>query len=75
MIINRKIESELLSWKDTENRKPVKLVGLLKEIQKEKELLLKLKYSEEKFKSLVTLLPEAVYEADLKGNITYVNSQ
>ncbi len=52
---------------------PIKIVGLLKNIQKEKESLLKIKESEEKFKSLATLLPEVVYETDINGNITFVN--
>ncbi|MGM0505285.1 MAG: PAS domain-containing protein [Bacteroidota bacterium] len=53
--------------------KPLRILGLLKNIQKDKEAQIKLKESEEKFKSLATLLPEVVYEADIQGNLTFVN--
>ena len=33
----------------------------------------KLKESEEKFKSIATLLPEVIYETDIQGNLTFVN--
>lgn len=56
-----------------ENLKPIKLIGLIKNIQKEKEILLKLKESEEKFKSFAALLPEVIYETDVLGNIIFIN--
>jgi PAS domain S-box-containing protein len=52
---------------------PVRFVGLIKNVQEEKEVLFKLQNSEEKFKSLATLLPEVIYETDVHGNITFVN--
>lgn len=48
-------------------------MGLLKNIQQDKENQEKFKESEEKFKSLATLLPEVVYETDINGNLTFVN--
>ena len=56
-----------------ENSEPLRFVGLIKNVQEDKEVLFKLKESEEKFKSLATLLPEVVYETDVHGNITFVN--
>ncbi|MEE4197620.1 MAG: PAS domain-containing protein [Bacteroidales bacterium] len=52
---------------------PLRILGLLKNIQEEKEAQNKLTQSEEKFKSLATLLPEVIYETDKKGNLTFVN--
>ncbi|MCK5170620.1 MAG: PAS domain S-box protein, partial [Bacteroidales bacterium] len=62
---------KIIKW--DKNSKPLRFVGLTKNIQEEKEILLKLKESEEKFKSLATLLPEVIYETDVHGNITFVN--
>jgi len=61
----------IIEW--NKNSKPLKLVGLVRMIQDEKEILLRLQESEEKFKSIATLLPEVVYETDLNGNLTFVN--
>ncbi|MFP4025886.1 MAG: PAS domain-containing protein [Thiohalospira sp.] len=60
-----------IEWDSDGN--PFRILGLLKNIQKEKEEKLKLIESEEKFKSLATLLPEVVFETDIKGNLTFVN--
>lgn len=55
------------------NGNPLRILGLLKNVQKEKEAQLKLIESEEKFKSLATLLPEVIFETDIHGNLTFVN--
>ena len=52
---------------------PLRILGLLKNIQQDKENQEKFKESEEKFKSLATLLPEVIYETDINGNLTFVN--
>ena len=62
---------KIVEW--DKDSKPIRLVGLIKNIQEEKEIQLKLKESEEKFKSLATLLPEVVYETDVHGNMTFAN--
>ena len=62
---------KIVEW--DKDSKPIRLVGLIKNIQEEKEIQLKLKESEEKFKSLATLLPEVVYETDVHGNMTFTN--
>ncbi len=46
---------------------------LLKKKTKEQEQ--ELIHSEKKFKDLANLLPQIIYETDIKGNITYVNKQ
>jgi len=52
---------------------PKRILGLLKNIQQDKENLQKIKESEKKFKDLATLLPEVVYETDIQGNLTFAN--
>jgi len=66
-----KANGRIIEW--DKKSKPSKLVGLIRNVQEEKEIQFKLKQSQEKFKSLATLLPEVVYETDEKGNITFVN--
>lgn len=56
-----------------ENNNSIQILGLIKNIQKEKEYKRKYKKSEEKFKSFTTLLPEVIYESDLQGNLSFVN--
>lgn len=56
---------KIVEW--DKNLKPTKLIGLIQNIQEKKETLLKLQESEEKFKSLATLLPEVIYETDIHG--------
>src|SRR6056297_1777589 len=58
-------------WDEEGN--PLRIVGLLKNIQQDKENQQKFKESEEKFKDLATLLPEVVYETDRQGNLTFIN--
>lgn len=62
---------KIIEW--DKNSNPRRFVGLVKNVQEEKEMLFKLQESEEKFKSLATLLPEVIYETDVHGNITFVN--
>ncbi len=62
---------KIIDW--DKNSNPLRFAGLVKNVQEEKEMLLKLQESEEKFKSLATLLPEVIYETDVHGNITFVN--
>ncbi len=62
---------KIVEW--DKNLIPTKLIGLIQNIQEKKETLLKLQESEEKFKSLATLLPEVIYETDIHGNISFVN--
>ncbi len=66
-----KATGRIIDW--DKKSKPLKLVGLVRNIQEEKEIWLKLEESEEKFKSLATLLPEVIFETDVHGNITFVN--
>src|SRR6056297_1161245 len=56
-----------------EDGNPLRILGLLKNIQQDKENQQKIKESEEKFKDLATLLPEVVYETDIQGNLTFAN--
>ena len=60
-----------IEWDEEGN--PLRIVGLLKNIQQDKENQQKFKESEEKFKDLATLLPEVVYETDRQGNLTFIN--
>ncbi len=49
------------------------LIGMGIDITRRKEIEETLRQSEERFSDLVRLLPETVFETDLKGRITYVN--
>jgi PAS domain S-box-containing protein len=49
------------------------VMGIAFDITKRKEYEVKLLESEEKFRSFAELLPEVVIEADLEGNILFVN--
>lgn len=62
---------KIVNW--DENKKPIKLVGLLKDIQKEKELLLKLKQSEENFLQLSENINDAFWLRSLDNKIVYAN--
>ncbi len=52
---------------------PIRAIGIQTDITSIKVSEQKLKESEEKFKSLATLLPEVIFETDIHGNITFVN--
>ncbi|NOQ25988.1 MAG: PAS domain-containing protein [Bacteroidales bacterium] len=62
---------KIVDW--DENKKPIKLVGLLKDIQKEKELFLKLKQSEENFLQLSENINDAFWLRSLDNKIVYAN--
>jgi PAS domain S-box-containing protein len=49
------------------------IAGIARDITNRKKAELALKFSEEKFKELVTLLPEMVFETDLDGSFTFLN--
>jgi PAS domain S-box-containing protein len=46
---------------------------ILHDITKRKRALTALKEREEQFKELTEIFPEVIYEADMEGNITYIN--
>jgi PAS domain S-box-containing protein len=48
-------------------------VQMISDITNRKKSELALRFSEEKYKELVTLLPEMVFETDLNGNFTFLN--
>lgn len=48
-------------------------VQMISDITNRKKSELALRFSEEKYKELVTLLPEMVFESDLNGNFTFLN--
>jgi PAS domain S-box-containing protein len=50
------------------------MVATVRDISEELERKRKLRESEKKYRDLVDLLPEVIYEADLDFNLTYVNS-
>ncbi len=49
------------------------ITGISRDITEQKLSEQALKRSEEKFKDIITLLPEVVFETDTEGNVTYVN--
>lgn len=56
-----------------ENGKVSSIIGVVSDVTERRRAQEDLKLSEEKFKSLATLLPEVVYEVDVYGNILFVN--
>ncbi|MHA1277021.1 MAG: PAS domain S-box protein [Candidatus Helarchaeota archaeon] len=57
-----------------ETRKPVEILGSWLDISERYETEEKLRASEKKFRDMVDLLPDIIFETDNKLNITYVNS-
>jgi PAS domain S-box-containing protein len=51
------------------------LVGVISDITDQKQTEDRLKESEERFRELAEMLPETIYEMDLRGNITYANQK
>ena len=51
----------------------VKVCGVNQDITERKNVEIALKESEKKYRDLTELLPQPVFESDLKGNITFVN--
>ena len=49
------------------------LFGIIQDITKHKQVEEALRQSEVKFRDLVDMLPQIVFETDLKGNLTFVN--
>lgn len=55
------------------NNEPVGLRGVVIDITEQKEAEEKIRKSEEKFRDMAELLPQIIFEADINGNLTYVN--
>lgn len=69
-----------LKWSETfktpifnESNEIIGITGIARDITNRKKSELALKFSEEKYKELVTLLPEMVFETDVMGNLTFLN--
>ncbi len=69
-----------LKWSETfktpifnEAHEIIGITGIARDITNRKKSELALKFSEEKYKELVTLLPEMVFETDVLGNVTFLN--
>lgn len=58
-----------------EKGNPLRGLAIQTDITNLKEAEFKLTESQEKFKDLVTLLPEIVYECDIEGRVTFVNQR
>jgi PAS domain S-box-containing protein len=69
-----------LKWSETfktpifnESKEIIGITGIARDITSRKKSELALRFSEEKYKELVTLLPEMVFETDVLGNLTFLN--
>jgi len=69
-----------LKWSETykspilnEHNEVIGIAGIARDITNRKRAEIALKFSEEKYKELVTMLPEMVFETDLQGNFTFFN--
>jgi PAS domain S-box-containing protein len=51
----------------------IKVCGVNQDITERKNVEIALKESEKKYRDLAELLPQPVFESDLKGNITFIN--
>ncbi|MHA2247409.1 MAG: PAS domain S-box protein [Candidatus Hodarchaeales archaeon] len=56
-----------------EQGKIIGFFGIARDITECKQIEKELRESEQKFKDLINLLPQTVFESDLEGNITFVN--
>ena len=54
-----------------ENRKPIKLIGTLRDITEEKQYQQELLESEEKFRLLADSMPQFIWTSDADGNLNY----
>ncbi|MCK7530313.1 MAG: PAS domain-containing protein [Marinilabiliales bacterium] len=64
---------KIVEWDDKGN--PLRGLAIQTDISSLKETESKLKESQEKYKDLLTLLPEIVYECDTNGIVTFVNQR
>ena len=64
------LRGSLMIFKDKQ-----RLVGVLRDITDKKESELKIKESEEKYRSIINNITDIILETDLKGIITYVSPQ
>jgi PAS domain S-box-containing protein len=55
------------------NERVVGVGGIIRDITKRKEMEIKLKESEEKYREIAELLPDIIYEADKDGKLSYIN--
>lgn len=69
-----------LKWTETykspifdEHDNVIGIAGISRDITNRKSAEIALKFSEEKYKELVTMLPEIVFETDLDGKFTFLN--
>ena len=65
-------ESIVFPFYDKEGNK-IALVGVSRDITERKRYERELKESKERYKALTDTLPQTVFEADLEGNLTFVN--
>ncbi|MBU8932953.1 MAG: PAS domain S-box protein [candidate division Zixibacteria bacterium] len=56
-----------------EDGKPIAIVGIARDITAQKHALEALEASEERFREMVDLLPQAVYELNSHGQVTFAN--
>ncbi|MFC2151794.1 PAS domain-containing protein [Bacteroidota bacterium] len=66
-----KASGKVIDW--DKNSKPLRFVGLLKNIQEEKELLIQLKESEENFRQLAENINDAFWLRSLENEVIYAN--
>ncbi len=58
-----------------DNKNPIYLWGIARDISKKNEAKEKLIASEKKYRELTDLLPDIIYEADKKCNVTFTNTK
>ena len=57
-----------------ENNKLIRIWGIYHDITEERLASLAFQQSEKRYRDLVELLPQTIFEMDIKGNITYINT-
>ena len=70
---NKRIFTETKKIPILKSEKVIQIITIVRDVTERKEIELKLRESEEKYRELANLLPQVICETDVQGNLTFVN--